>query len=369
MPINLRPFMKISTFCTLLLLSSSCIQQAFCATQTDSIPDQKGKILAIPVVFYTPDTRLGLGAGGIYTWRSEGARYPNSVNFSGAWTVRKQVLLWFPFQYYAPQTRWQTYGELGYFKYIFDYFGIGNQVPRGVREKYNATFPRLRLNVLKSVRGAQHFAGLRYYFDQFAVQINDTTALLAKEQPLGVAGGTTSGIGLVWLTDTRDQRFYPRKGMYGEAVVYRESAWTGSSFDFTRLSIDWAKYSAFGKYHTLVTHGSITLTPGKVPFYSLAHLGGTKRLRGYVEGTYRDKNAALLQTEWRSQWSRRWGGVVWAAAGSVWGTPSQTARIRPNAGLGLRFTLDTAQHLNIRADYGFGDRGNRGFYLTIGEAF
>jgi outer membrane protein assembly factor BamA len=354
-----------------LILLLGLSQSELCAQDTaDTLAKQKKyRLLALPVVFYTPDTKLGLGAGGIVTWQTPGARYPNSINFSGAWTVRKQLLFWFPFQVYSRDTRWQTYGEAGYFRYIFDYFGIGNGSRNEDREKYDATFPRVRFNGLRSVISNKHFAGIRYYFDGYRIDRLDSLAQLIQERPLGVAGGTTSGLGLVWLTDTRDKRFYPRKGVYGEFVVYHEGRETGSDFGFTRYHLDVAKYFAFGKKHTLAANTAITLTQGDVPFYNMATIGGTKRLRGYIEGRFRDKNVALIQTEWRTKFTKRFGGVVFGGTGMVWDAPGTAWQLRPNYGFGIRFTLDTAQHLNIRGDYGFGSRGNRGFYLTIGEAF
>jgi outer membrane protein assembly factor BamA len=356
--------------CFLTLLVISGFQFVHAQTTIDTArASKKVRILAVPVVFYTPDTKLGLGAGGILTWKSKAARYPNSVNFSFAWTVRKQLLFWFPFQYYAKNTKWQAYGELGYFRYIFDYFGIGNRVPASVSEKYEAQFPRLRLTALKTVIGNQHFAGLRLSYDEFKITKVDSSGLLLSEKPLGNQGGQSSGLGIVWLSDTRDHRFYPRRGVFGEASVYLENKATGSDFAFVKCSYDLAFYHAFGKFHTLALQTATTLTLGDAPFFGLATLGGTKRLRGYTDGRYRDKHAVLLQTEWRTQLYRRLGAVVFAGTGAVWGASDEQPVLRPNYGAGLRITLDKKQHLNVRLDYGLGSKGNSGFYLTIGEAF
>lgn len=339
-------------------------------TDTTKATAKKYKVLALPVLFYTPDTRLGFGSGGIVTWQTPTARYPNSVNFSAAYTLRKQLLLWFPFQLYSRNTRWQTYGELGYFRYVFDYFGIGNASRLDAREKYDAAFPRVRLNGLRSVIKDKHFLGLRYYMDVYQITRIDSAARLIIERPMGINGGTTSGLGLVWLTDTRDVRFFPRKGVFAEGVLYHEGKSTGSSFDFTRFMADIAVYKAIGAKHTLATQASVTITNGaEVPFYNLATLGGTKRLRGYIEGQYRDKHAALLQSEWRTKFTQRFGVVAFGGAGMVWHDAESAWQLRPNYGLGLRFALDVKQQLHARADYGFGQGGSRGFYLTIGEAF
>jgi outer membrane translocation and assembly module TamA len=76
----------------------------------------------------------------------------------------------------------------------------------------------------------------------------------------------------------------------------------------------------------------------------------------------------MMQAEYRRILYKRLGGVLFAGAGSVFGTPGESLVWRPNAGLGLRFQLSKKQKLNVRLDYGFGVR-SQGFYLTFGEAF
>lgn len=43
--------------------------------------------------------------------------------------------------------------------------------------------------------------------------------------------------------------------------------------------------------------------------------------------------------------------------------------IKPNAGIGLRVMINRKDKLNVRADQGFGNQGQSGFYLDISEAF
>jgi len=111
-------------------------------------------------------------------------------------------------------------------------------------------------------------------------------------------------------------------------------------------------------------------TAGHAPFFNLAQLGGTKRLRGYPDGKYRDKHLLLAQAEWRFPIFWRLKGALFAATGTVFGTPQESLRWRPEGGAGLRLEIDKKQQIHLRLDYGIGDgRKNSGFYLTFGEAF
>jgi len=107
---------------------------------------------------------------------------------------------------------------------------------------------------------------------------------------------------------------------------------------------------------------------GNAPFFNMAQLGGTRRLRGYFEGKFRDKHLLLAQAELRQEGFGRFGGVAFAGMGTVFGSAGESLEWRPNGGIGLRYQLDKKQKLNIRADYGFGVK-SQGFYLTFGEAF
>mgnify|MGYP001586793466 CR=1 FL=1 len=111
-------------------------------------------------------------------------------------------------------------------------------------------------------------------------------------------------------------------------------------------------------------------TAGDVPFFQLPQIGGTSRLRGYPLGKYRDKHLIIAQAEFRFPIVWRFKGVVFGGGGTVFGSAGESAKLRPNAGAGLRFEFDRRQKLHLRVDHGVGSgEGNSGVYITLGEAF
>lgn len=324
------------------------------------------KILGLPLVFYTPDTRLGLGAAGVLSFRGQPLR--SSVTFSLAYTLRKQFLLWFPYQWFSPQGQWRAFGELGWYRYLYQYFGVGNEYPAQYLEKYTAQFPRLRASVLRRLAPGQ-YAGLRLGFDDYRIIETESQGDIADGRLVGSQGGWSSAGGLVWLLDHRDSPFFPRKGWLVDVSCTGEHpSITGSDFRYLRFTADAARYISLTPKQVLAIHSLVDLTQGQPPFFLLPSIGGTKKLRAYPDGKYRDRNMALLQAELRLPLFWRFKGVVFAGAGAVWGSPHERVRLRPNGGAGLRFELDPQQHIHLRADYGFG-QGASGFYLTVGEAF
>lgn len=338
------------------------------------------KAIVLPAPFYTPDTKWGGGVAGLLTFNfpkdSLNARR-SSVTVGVAYTQLNQFLLYFPFQLFPKNQKYWISGEVGYFKYVFNYFGTGNQIRQDFIdrldslyiEKYDARFPRIRLSVSKKI-GKGLYLGMRYVFDDFNFTKRNPNGQLIEGKVTGSNGGRISGGGLVVNYDTRNSLFYPTRGWLVEGLLYTEGGYSGSDFDYQKFVVDASKYYTIGKKSVLAFNGVVSLAAGDVPFHQMPVIGGTKKMRGYFEGTYRDENLLMLQSEYRFPLFWRLGGVVFGGLGEVSDKPNQWNfdHVRYNMGAGIRFTLDKVQRINMRLDYGIGYRST-GFYLTIGEAF
>lgn len=211
--------------------------------------------------------------------------------------------------------------------------------------------------------------GLRYVFDDFNFTRRDPEGFLVENKVIGSNGGRVSGGGLVVNYDSRNSLFYPTQGWLVEGQLYTEGSYTGSDFSYQKLVIDASKYYEIGK-SVLAFNGVASFATNGIPFHQMPVIGGTKKMRGYFEGTYRDANLLMLQTEYRFPLFWRLGGVVFGGIGEVSDKAYKwsLSNIRYNLGTGVRLTLDKAQRINLRADFGIGYKSS-GFYLTIGEAF
>lgn len=348
-----------------LLILPLCIFAIKIQAQFTPVADTLPRFFGVPLLFYTPDTRWGIGAAGILTFRGNPLR--SSVSFSVAYTQRKQLLLWFPYQIYGRRGRWRAYGEIGYYRYLYQYFGIGNGYGFDYIETYTARYPRFRVNALRKLAN-RHSVGFRYWLDDYRIVDKQPRGEIAEGKVLGSDGGFSSAVGPVWLFDSRDNPFYPRKGWYVESTVFGEHRITGSDFAYLRASIDGAKYFRLAHRNVLVVQVLAQFTAGRSPFFLLPQIGGSRLLRGYPAGRYRDQHLLIAQGEWRFPLIWRLKAAVFAGTGSVFGSPGEALHWWPNGGAGIRFEFDRTQRIHLRADYGFGD-GISGFYLTVGEAF
>ncbi len=143
--------------------------------------ERKNSLYALPVVFYTPETSLGFGTAAVYAFNFKddlpGAR-PSSVQLVAAYTLQKQLLLYFPFTVFVNNGDYYTYGEVGYYRYVYQFFGIGNEVDPGFEEAYSVNFPRIRLTALKRVH-PKWYLGLRYWFENFNITEIDEEGMLS----------------------------------------------------------------------------------------------------------------------------------------------------------------------------------------------
>ena len=326
----------------------------------------------IPIAFYTPDTRWGFGAGGYFSFfpqRNWNTTRPSSVIFGLSYTQNKQLLLYAPFNIVLTKQKLWLTGELGYYKYIFNYLGIGNQIPNEYIEKYSADSPRIKLNTMYSICKFQYL-GLRYAFDDFTYTKLDSTGELIQGKIVGSKNGNINSFGVVYSIDHRDWINYPTKGFLAEISYTIDNSKLGSDFDFQKWSSEASYYTSWKQKIILAANLQFVYSDGDIPFHQMPSIGGTKRLRGYFDGKYRDNGLSILQVELRFPLWKRIKWVAFAGVGKVFHTFDELnfEKLRYNSGLGLRFEMDPRSKIHLRLDYGFAKQ-SKGFYLTVGEAF
>ncbi|MGB0839955.1 MAG: BamA/TamA family outer membrane protein [Chitinophagales bacterium] len=335
---------------------------------------QKSSFVALPLAFYTPETRLGGGAALLYVFRFRGQdpeSRPSQVQLGFAYTQEKQSLNYLPFQLFLKEGKYNVYGELGYYRYFFYFYGIGNDLP-DEREIYSVTFPRVRLNVLQQVY-PNLYAGFRYYFDNYNITERTAGGLLEQDNILGSNGGRISSLGLVATYDSRNHLFFPTEGWLVEFSALRNGEFLGSDFNFSRLSLDAATYRTNKWDHVIALNAWFNFNFGDVPFNEMAVIGGTKKMRGYFEGRYRDKKVWMLQGEyrWPELIGKRFGIVGFAGLGSVATDFKDFSKnkIHYSYGAGMRFMLSKKEKVNVRIDVGVDEVGDILPYVTVTEAF
>lgn len=307
------------------------------------------------------------------------------MTVGAAYTQNKQLLFYIPFQIFYKNNLYFANGELGYYRYNYYFFGIGQRnVPA---ELYGVNFPRVRINVFRRLTkvdpgkpGRGLYAGLRYQYEKYAITSVVSDGALASGNVPGMEipgslGSLLSGVGTGIFYDSRNNVFYPSQGMVADLTYLSQGTAVGSQVRFDRYVADVSTYHPLSTQATLALNYVLSVTSsGDAPFNALSLLGGTKRGRGFYEGRFRDENMALLQAEFRLHVWKRLGAVAFGSVGTL-GNRSDFIRLNdPKVayGAGLRFRVNR-DLVNLRLDYARGipyaSLGSSGIYLTIGEAF
>lgn len=355
--------MKLLVF-VLLLCSINLYSQKI---DTLPPPEAKRALIFIPIVFRTPETSWGFGAGVFYQHRFVGSKKTSLAQAGGVYTLRKQLITFLSYEAYPSDPNYRFQIELGYYHFVYDFFGIGNHVS-DESESYDARFPRIKALVSRQL-WKDHFIGLRYYFDGYKITRFKTDGVIANSDLPGKTGGNISKIGLNYLLDKRDNHIYCCDGWYIEATAFLENKLTGSAFNENTYILD-ARYFQKLKFGTLAYRILSRSAYRTIAFYDLPYIGGNKGTRGFLDTKYRDNQSLELNMEYRFPIWRFIKGCVFIGAGQV--APKinkyNIGAFHIAGGTGLRFGISKKDPFNIGFDVAYGE-GDISYYLNFGEAF
>lgn len=355
-----------------LLFFVLAIQASTLWGQQDSLTERKTSFIAFPVAFRLPETGFGGGAASIFNFyinKEDSLAPPSQLQFGFAYTQLDQVLVYLPFRLFWQERTWRAYGEIGYYKYVYPYYGVGNMDVSEEGESYEVDFPRIRLNALRAV-SSKWYVGGRMWMDDFKMKRIEQNGILDSTQVTGYQGGVVFGLGVIAERDTRDNVYYPSTGTYTEFVWHPNQKGFISDFTYVRYRADTRLYSRLSNSTVLANQAFLDVVAGNPPFYAMAILGGPKRMRGIIEGRFRDQSALLLQTEIRQIVYNRWGLTAFGSYGQIANNifDMQVFQGRFAGGAGVRFMMDREKKINLRLDVAWGE-ASPNIYFTVGEAF
>jgi outer membrane protein assembly factor BamA len=341
--------------------------------------NQKKKLIAYPLGFYSPETRAGLGVAATLNFRpiaNDSLSPVSQISLGAAFTQNKQLLLSVPFTLFLSDRRHTISGELAFNDFWYYYYGTGASNPEGAKEKYFVQSPLFRLNYLYRV-SPQLYAGARWWHEDYRVTEFENAGLFSGQNKMS---GKTSGPGIVLLYDTRDNIYYPSSGHYLEIVAHDQSARWGSEFNFMRYRLDYRTFFAAGNSNTIGLHLFADYTDGEVPFNQLPGIGAGRRGRGFYEGRFRDNSIWLMEAEFRHVLSERWATAVFMNYAILGKNPASVSfsRDHAGAGVGIRYAFDKQNKTNLRLDIAFplgggeyvtAPDGVMKIYLAVNEAF
>lgn len=328
--------------------------------------------LALPILFYTPETKLALGAGAMYYWRPKDVSIdsrPSNVSATGMYTQLKQWDFVIAPDLFFKNEEYRVEGLLNARKFVDKFYGIGNDNPVENEENYTTRSFMYYVRFQKRVFSDLHLAFQHEYQYNNVVESDEGGQLESGEIP-GSEPSRISGFSLILNWDSRDNLFAPYRGIWWEvsAAIFRKGI--GSDYSFERYNLNLRSYIPTFPRQVLALQLYGNFINGDAPFQILPFLGGLNFMRGYYQGRFRDKHAIILQSEYRLPVWWRFGAVVFASAGDV--VPKldrfKLSNLKITYGVGLRIAIDPKERLNLRLDLAWADDSS-GFYFTVIEAF
>jgi hypothetical protein len=336
----------------------------------------------LPIVFYTPETSLGLGAGLLLQFDMPGtqtSRRPSSVTLGGVYTLHNQILGQLTpelrFRHDDFVLKWDTLGA----RYPSRFYGIGNRTREGVYDTFIDCYMRSELDARmrpfgKKSRWRPLFVGANVQAAWSRMQ--DPQPRSAKQKSLfaslrnpGKGEVLATGIGPTLAWDSRDSLNWPNKGYFLEAKATFFAPELGGTVRYKRLALDLRRYQTLWLDHVLALRFVAQSVWGEVPFQRLPQLGGANLFRGWYGGQLRQNLLIAAEAEYRVPLSPRWALVAFGSVGRVAKSVQHfdPHELRGAGGGGLRMSVDKRDRVNVRLDLAYGDSFYP--YLQFREAF
>jgi len=338
--------------------------------------DGRGRVI-VPFGFYSPETRAGMGAVGIFYRKTEGAGSSSArdvLQFMVFHTQEGQSLTACLVDAYPYAARAKVSLAMALSKFPDKFFGIGPHTTAAAEESFTPFRYFFTAGLQAAVADGLYLGPMVVCRHYDLRTYDEGGAIEAFARGAGEAHRLI-GAGAMLTRDTRDNVFYPTRGSYLEATTVHYGRTTGSDADYAHSAVEARSFVSIVPGHIIGIQVVAEYVGGDPPFFVLPELGGRGRLRGIYGGRFRDQAHLSAQAEYRFPLAGRFRGAAFFGAAQVAEGVRRLSADDPKVagGVGIRFAADPAKELNFRFDIAFNDLGpdddRRGVYFSLTEAF
>jgi hypothetical protein len=365
------------------------------------------KLVPLPAIASNPANGWLFGIAPSATWRMGNPETTHLSNLVGnlLYTTKKQWLISSRSTIFLADDSWILIGDWRYFITSQPTFGLGSSTPNSPEENPNQSgvwwgeqqmdynWVRFYETALKRISDSKFYLGIGYHLDiyskidnfiasDFPPEIAFSSDFYNRNEGFDLTKNTLSGITFNAVMENRDVAVSPYETNFALLSYKINPEFLGSNRSSSTLLLDYRHYfplSENRKRHLLAVWGyGNFLVSGELPYMALPSIGYDmfgRSGRGYAQGRFRGESMVYSEAEYRFPLQRNketFGGTVFVNAASFSSklTPENLfTKINPGYGLGLRVVINKENRTTISADYGFGQKGNSGFYLNINESF
>ncbi|MDG2527037.1 BamA/TamA family outer membrane protein [Stenotrophomonas sp. HITSZ_GD] len=334
-------------------------------------------VLPVPIVITEPALGYGGGVALAFFHRPEGSaatrttasgqtRFiaPNLYGAMGMKTENGSHAYGGGAVLHFDEDRWRYKGGVGKASFNLDFYTQGRLLP--AREVgYNVDGLASFQQVARRLGDEDVFVGVSWIYMDLDVTFDSAgDRQFFSDRELAQK---SSGLGLMFEYDTRDNPFTPSRGWTAvlDANFYREGFGGDVDFDSYRAHA-FAYWPLSNQRFVVGARLDLRAVGGDVPFYRLPYVD----MRGIAAGRYQDRRAAMAESEWRWNLTPRWAVLGFVGAGRAWGRKEDfgDATTAVAKGAGFRYLLARKLGLYGGLDYAWGPDDHT-FYIQMGSAW
>ena len=322
---------------------------------------------------YQEETNLALGIVGGHYFESTDLEKISSISYNALYTFNNQLMIAINPRIYSKNKKIYIYADLNFKHYPNFYYGIGD-VKTDIAAPYTSNLEYFNVQPQYYI-GKSWLVGGNVTVRAEKLDYPDDTrnclpSIYNKYGATGWSPYFMLGVGGVLTYNTRDNYFYPSKGIFSKITLLYYPKLIGSNYNVGFVNFDFRQYLPIYKGQIFAYQLMAECVSGKeIPFQLLPTFGGCDKMRGFLEGVYKDNLLLMAQTEYRFPIYKRFKGGLFCSIGDVFNTNNMKYdRLKIGYGGGLRYRLNDAR-LHLRLDYGITNYKETGFYITATEAF
>jgi hypothetical protein len=247
-------------------------------------PQSRWDYAFLPLVFYAPETSLGLAFGiGVYDDTPappDRPRRDDAVSLVFQGTLHRQFSVNLSGVKFWQDGREQATEDFALVRFPNVFWGVGNDTPESARDPFTQSLAVSRTTFAARLPGEVYVGGgaTAGWYRTAGGTAGGAVDAYAATVP---ASGSAIGVGPVLRRDTRDDAIGPRHGSLTTLTATFFPRLLGGSYRFQQYEIDQRTYVPVGGRTVLAVEAYGLYVPGEVPLAELPALGGGAKLRGY----------------------------------------------------------------------------------------
>lgn len=344
--------------------------------------EEKKKSLSlqiIPTIGRSPAVGLSFGAAlSAVEYRERHDEAVSSITASASLARDKKFLLVSRSDITTDEEDWHFLGDWRFYDYREETHELGTAVSSDSSADIDFKWFRFRQSVLHRM-GRDFELGAEYDMDyHFGMKpAHDAAANAVNIDPEGDSS-ISSGVALVGMFDSTDNRINAARGVYSRMAYRYYPDWLGSESDWQMLDAEVRLYLELPSHRRQVlAFWGLTqiVISGTAPYFDLPSNGWDtygRTARGYRAGRFRGERWLYGEAEYRIELTQNGlvGAVGFVHLSSFGDDDRQILDTWfVGGGGGLRFKVDKRTGSNLALDIGLGEDGSSGFYLAFNEAF